>query len=72
MQAQKLKDVLVYRHGFAMDDVEVYGRGNLEPRYDTATEAGKEENNFVEIEFCHPSRRRPLLRHPRHPRRIRW
>jgi outer membrane protein OmpA-like peptidoglycan-associated protein len=54
VQAQKLKDVLVYRHGFAMDDVEVYGRGNLEPRYDTATEAGKEENNFVEIEFCHP------------------
>lgn len=54
VQAQKLKDILVYRHGFAMDDVDVYGRGNMEPRYDTTTEAGKEENNFVEIEFCHP------------------
>lgn len=54
VQAQKLKDILVYRHGFTVDDVEVYGRGNAEPRYDTTTEAGKEENNFVEIEFCLP------------------
>ncbi|RPD37959.1 OmpA family protein [Chitinophaga barathri] len=54
VQAQKLKDVLVYRHGFAVDDVEVYGRGNAEPRFETTTDAGKEENNFVEIEFCLP------------------
>ena len=54
VQAQKLKDVLVYRHGFTVDDVEVYGRGNADPRFDTTTEAGKEDNNFVEIEFCLP------------------
>ncbi|MGN6511696.1 MAG: OmpA family protein [Chitinophaga sp.] len=54
VQAQKVKDVLVYRHGFAVNDVEVYGRGNAEPRFDTATEAGREDNNFVEIEFCLP------------------
>lgn len=44
---------LVYRQGYSYDDFEVRGLGSSRPRYDTATEEGRLQNDRVEMVFCH-------------------
>ncbi|MGX5817950.1 OmpA family protein [Chitinophaga lutea] len=53
-EARKVADLLVYKHGFSFDEITTDSKGNTVPPYDTATEEGRERNNFVELEFCIP------------------
>lgn len=52
--AKKIMEVLIYMKGFSYDDITVDSKGNTQPRYDTTTAEGREQNNFSELEFCIP------------------
>ncbi|RPE13398.1 hypothetical protein EGT74_07695 [Chitinophaga lutea] len=52
--ARKIMETLIYMKGFSFEDFTVDSKGNNQPRYDTTTAEGREQNNFVELEFCMP------------------
>ncbi len=52
--AKKIMETLIYMKGFSFEDFTVESKGNTQPRYDTSTAEGREQNNFVELEFCMP------------------
>lgn len=54
VNAKKVMNVLIYMKGFSFEDITLDSKGNTQPAYDTATAEGKEQNNFVELEFCMP------------------
>ncbi|GEP94945.1 hypothetical protein CCY01nite_12050 [Chitinophaga cymbidii] len=53
-KARRVAEVLVYKHGFSYDDIVHSGKGKLAPRHDPTTPEGREQNNFVDLEFCVP------------------
>lgn len=55
-KARRIADILISKHGFSYEDVAYSGKGKLEPRFDATTPEGREQNNFVDLEFCVPKR----------------
>lgn len=66
-KAKRIGEILAYKHGFSFNDITWDGKGNRLPRFDTNTPEGREQNNFVDIEFCFPASEKKIIAPPPPP-----